>query len=78
VKEEDQEEWSSTWSLLTGTFFLGKIFFKVPKILKSLLGFSKKISRTFKKDFFPHFYDSFSVATQLVFLRKKRSPKSKK
>jgi hypothetical protein len=62
-------------SFLTGTFFLGKIFSKFPKFSKSLLGFSKKFSRTFKKDFFPNFYDSFSVATQVVFLRKKKRPK---
>jgi hypothetical protein len=63
---------------LAGDFFW-KIFSKVPKILKSLFRVFQKILRGSKKDFFPNFYDSFSITTQVVFLREKKgTQKSKK
>jgi hypothetical protein len=58
--------------------FFSKIFPKFFQNFEKGSRFSKKFSRGSKKDFFPNFYDSFSMATQVVFLIKKKGPKKKK
>jgi hypothetical protein len=63
---------SSTWA----PFFWEK-FFQSPQNFEESFRVFQKILTGSKTFFFPDFYDSFSMATQLVFLRKKEAQKVK-